>query len=58
MEEECDKLYPDSMRALINQPDNMLLIMAWRAIYGCFEACADACEHTGECVASVIMKNT
>lgn len=58
VEEECDKLYLESMRALMNQPENMLLIMSWREIYGCFEACADACEHAGECVASVIMKNT
>ena len=56
--EECDKLYLESMRALMNKPDNMLLIMSWREIYGCFEACADACEHASECVASVIMKNT
>lgn len=58
VEEECDKLYLDSMRALMNQPENMLLIMSWREIFGCFEACADACEHASECVASVIMKNT
>lgn len=58
VEEECDKLYLESMRALMNKPDNMLLIMSWREIYGCFEACADACEHASECVASVIMKNT
>lgn len=58
VEEECDELYLESMRALMHQPDNMLLIMSWREIYGCFESCADACEHAGECVASVIMKNT
>ena len=58
VEEECDKLYLDAMRALMNQPDDILLIMSWREIYGCFEACADACEHASECVGSVIMKNT
>ena len=58
VEEECDKLYLESMRELMNQPDNMLLTMSWREIYGCFEACADACEHASECVGSVIMKNT
>ena len=58
VEEECDRLYLDSMRELMNHPENMLLIMSWREIYGCFESCADACEHAGECVASVIMKNT
>ena len=58
VEEECDKLYLDSMRKLMNAPQDMLTIMSWREIYGCFEACADACEHAAECVASVIMKNT
>ena len=58
VEEECDKLYLESMRELMHQPENMLLIMSWREIYGCFEACVDACEHASECVGSVIMKNT
>lgn len=58
VEEECDRLYLDSMRELMNRPENILQIMSWREIYGCFEACADACEHASECVGSVIMKNT
>lgn len=58
VEEECDRLYLESMRELMNQPENILLVMSWREIYGCFEACADACEHASECVGSVIMKNT
>lgn len=58
VEEECDQLYLDSMRNLMNQPENILQVLSWREIYGCFEACADACEHASECVDSVIMKNT
>ena len=58
VEEECDKLYLQAMRELMDHPEDMLTIMSWREIYGCFEACADACEHAAECVASVIMKNT
>ena len=58
IEEECDKLYISSMRDLMNQPEDILLVMSWREIYGYFEDCADACEHASECVHSVIMKNT
>lgn len=36
----------------------LILVIAWRDIYGCLEACADACEHVSECVGTVIMKNT
>ena len=58
MEEECDQLYLQSMRELMTKLEDTLAILSWREIYGCFEACADACEHAAECVASVIMKNT
>lgn len=58
-EEECDKLYLASMRALTqNHSDDVLTTISWREIYECFESCADACEHVGECVGTVIMKNT
>ncbi|MBQ4065450.1 MAG: DUF47 family protein [Clostridia bacterium] len=57
-EEECDKLYLTSMRALTRSNDNVLTIISYREIFECFESCADACEHVSECVGSVIMKNT
>lgn len=58
IEEECDKLYLDSMRELTKKSADVLEIISWRKIYESFEACADACEHVGECVGTVIMKNT
>ena len=58
VEEECDKLYLESMRALTKAPEDVLLTISWRDIFECLEACADACEHVSECVGSVIMKNT
>ena len=58
IEEECDKLYLRSMRALSQNRSDVLVTISWREIYECLEACADACEHASECVASVIMKNT
>ena len=57
-EEECDKLYLASMRALTKSGSDALVTISWRDIYECLESCADACEHVSECVGSVIMKNT
>lgn len=58
VEEECDRLYLSSMRALSTGNLEPLTVIAWRDIYAGLEACADACEHVSECVGTVIMKNT
>jgi len=58
VEEVCDQLYLTSLRQLTTAPTDALQVLFWRDIYDCLEACADACEHASECVASVIMKNT
>lgn len=58
VEEECDKLYLTSMRAITKSSDDVLVKLSWYKIYDCLEACADACEHVSECVGSIVMKNT
>ena len=58
VEEECDRLYLTSMRALTSDTADVLENVSWRKIYDCFESCADACEHVSECIGLVIMKNT
>lgn len=58
IEDECDKLYLDSMRELMKNSQDVLVTIAWREIFDCFESCIDACEHVSECIGSVIMKNT
>ena len=58
IEEECDKLYLASMRDITKRNADFITTIAWYKVYDCFEACADACEHVGEAVASIIMKNT
>lgn len=58
VEEDCDKLYLTSLRALMVNGAEALTVIAWRDVYGRLEACADACEHVSDCVGSVIMKNT
>lgn len=57
-EEECDRLYLESMRNLTKEGSDVLEVISWRKIYECLEACADACEHVSDCIGSVIMKNT
>lgn len=57
-EEECDRLYLDSLRRLTQNPADALQVIAWHSVFDCLESCADACEHVSECVGSVIMKNT
>ena len=58
LEEECDKLYLSSMRALTQKSTDVLVTISWRKIFDRLEACVDACEHVSECVGTVIMKNT
>ncbi len=58
VEEDCDRLYLTSMRNLSKNAADPLAVIAWRDIYECLVACADACEHVSECVGTVIMKNT
>ncbi len=57
-EEVCDKLYIDATMLLNDRCDNMLDIISWREIYNRLENCADACEHVGDCVDMVVMKNS
>lgn len=58
IEEDCDKLYLSTMRNITKSNSDTAIKLSWYKIYDCFEACADACEHVGECVGSIIMKNT
>ena len=57
-EEECDKLFLSYMRDLTRNSADVLTTISWRKIYECLESCADTCERVGECVGTVIMKNT
>lgn len=57
-EEECDRLYLQAARNVREQKSEILDVLAWRGIYDCMEECADACEHVGDCVETVIMKNS
>ena len=58
IEEECDKLYIESYRSLDEHYTNPLDIMSWREILESMERCADACEHVGDSIDMVVMKNS
>ncbi|MBQ7906869.1 MAG: DUF47 family protein [Clostridia bacterium] len=58
IEEECDKLYLETMHQLTKNSTDVLTTMSWRKIYDGFEACSDACEHVSDTVASIVLKNT
>ncbi len=58
VEEECDKLYLETIHELTKDQSDVLKIVSYVKLYDCFESCADACEHVSECVGAVIMKNT
>ena len=46
------------MRKIRTHTNDVLEIISWREIYEKMEDCADACEHVGDCVDTVVMKNT
>lgn len=58
IEEECDKLYIESTMHLDEHFDNVLDIISWRKIYDRMENCADSCEHVGDSIETIIMKNS
>lgn len=57
-EEECDKMYLEATVRIRTHCTDILEIISWREIYDKMEDCADACEHVGDCVDTVVMKNT
>ena len=57
-EEDCDRLYLRAIYELPDRTSDPLKIIGWREIYGQLEACADACEHVGDSVEIIVMKNT
>ena len=58
IEEEFDKLYLKTVHELTRKSTDVLTTISWYKIYDPFVACTDACEHIGECVGSIMMKNT
>lgn len=57
-EEDCDRLYLQASLNVVEQNWDALTVMFWREVYERMEKCADACEHVGDCVETVVMKNS
>ncbi len=57
-EEECDELYLAATLRVPEFTSDVLGILFWREIFDHLESCADACEHVGDCVELIVMKNT
>ncbi len=57
-EEDCDDLYLKALIAVRTSCTDVLEVIYWREIFDRMESVADACEHVGDCVATVVMKNT
>ena len=57
-EEQCDKLYLTSTRAIPDQTKDILEILGWREILSKMEKCADACEEVADNIETIVMKNT
>jgi len=57
-EEECDELYLEATLKAADFSSDPLVVMFWRDIYDRLEKCADACEHVGDSIETIVMKNT
>ncbi len=57
-EEECDVLYLEGTLKSADFSDDMLTVIFWREIFDKLEKCADACEHVGDCIETIVMKNS
>ena len=57
-EEECDRLYLEATLKSADYSENTLVVMFWRDIFERLEKCADACEHVGDSIETIVMKNS
>lgn len=56
-EEECDQLYLEATLKAADFSDDVLTVIFWREIFDKLEKCADACEHVGDSIETIVMKN-
>ena len=56
-EEDCDQLYLEATLKTADFSTDPLVVMFWRDIFERLEKCADACEHVGDSIETIVMKN-
>lgn len=57
-EEECDQLYLEATLKAADFSSDVLTVIFWREIFDKLEKCADACEHVGDSIETIVMKNS
>ena len=57
-EEKCDELYLEATLKSADFSSDVLTVIYWREIFDKLEKCADACEHVGDSIETIVMKNT
>ena len=57
-EEECDVLYLEGTLKAADFSTDVLTVIFWREIFDKLEKCADACEHVGDSIETIVMKNS
>ena len=58
LEEEGDRLYLQYKHNILKNCTDVLEVISWREILDKMETCLDTCEHVGDCVDTVVMKNS
>lgn len=58
LEGEGDELHFNTVRVLFASEADPLTKMMWKAIFDEFEECFDACEHVGDVIESIVLKNS
>lgn len=58
VEEECDVLFVENTMLLNSRFSDALSVISWREIYSRMENCVDTCEHVGDCIDMIVMKNS
>ena len=58
LEEEADRIFISSMRAIHTTEKDPVEIIIWRDVFRYLEQCADACEHVAEACEKAYMNNT
>jgi predicted phosphate transport protein (TIGR00153 family) len=58
LETEGDTMHFNAVNKLFAQPESPLDAIVWKDIFDDFELCCDNCEHVGQVIQGVVLKNS
>jgi len=58
LEREGDEIYREAMGDLFRRKFDVHTVIVWKELYENFEAAVDRCEHVGDLVERIVIKNT